>query len=284
MQSNPAGLQPNRHVDQLERVNVLGVGIHDTNPREAVKVLDQAIETGKRGYACVTGVHGIMESQADPDLQRIHNGSLLTVPDGMPNVWIGRGKGHKTMQRTYGPDLMLDVCAHGVPKGRRHFFYGGKEGIADQLKERLEEKFPGLHVVGTYCPPFRPLTDDEEADLAQRVQDAKPDYFWVGLSTPKQERFMHSHQHLETHIMLGVGAAFDLHTGHMTDSPNWVKKCGLQWFHRMCQEPKRLGPRYLINNPKFLWKITLQLGRIKHYKLETFAHETTWKEANHPHV
>ena len=253
------------------RVNVLGVGVHAVHPQLAVDLLENAVAEGRKGYVCVTGVHGVMESQEDEALRRIHNESLLTVPDGMPTVWVGRLAGQRAMRRTYGPDLMVDVCEQSVATGRRHFFYGGKEGVADELRDNLQKRFPGLIVVGTYCPPFRPLSEEEEADLAARIGDLQPDYLWVGLSTPKQERFMASHRELDVKVMLGVGAAFDLHTGRMVDAPDWMKAMGLQWLHRLCQEPTRLARRYLINNPRFLWKIALQLCRIRHYKLDPLA-------------
>ena len=130
----------------------------------------------------------------------------------------------------------------------------------DQLKEALTKRFPGLKVVGTYTPPFRPLTADEEADLARKVAETKPDFFWVGLSTPKQERFMDQYiSKLDAKVMLGVGAAFDIHTGRIKDAPYWMKFTGVQWIHRIYQDPKRLWKRYLVNNPKFVYQITLEL-------------------------
>ena len=244
---------------------MLGVGVHVVAPQAAVFLLETSVEKGLKGYVCVTGVHGVMESQRDPSLRDIHNRSLLTVPDGMPTVWVGRLKGRRDMRRTYGPDLMMDVCHATQTSGHTHFLYGGKEGVAEELSAQLQERFPGLKVVGTYCPPFRPLTDQEEKELGEKVATVNPDYFWVGLSTPKQERFMADHTHLQAKVMLGVGAAFDLHTGRMVDAPRWMKVCGLQWFHRLCQEPRRLARRYLVNNPVFLWKIILQLTGIVKY-------------------
>jgi len=250
------------------RVNVLGVGVSVLNLDTAVAALAEALGTGRRGYVCVTGVHGVMESQSDPELRRIHNASLLTTPDGMPMVWAGRLAGHRTMSRVYGPDLMEQVFAWSQRSGATHFFFGGNTGVAEELKGRSEERFPGLRIVGTYTPPFRPLNATEEADLTAQVAAARPDFFWVGLSTPKQERFMAEYlPKLATQVMLGVGAAFDFHTGRVAQAPRWIQRSGFEWLYRTCREPRRLWKRYAKNNPRFVWGFTLQ--RLGLRKFET---------------
>ena len=235
------------------RINVLGVAISVTNMSEAVTAIQGWIKRNEHHYVCVTGVHGVMECQRDPYLTSVHNESGLTVPDGMPLAWAGRIEGFKDMGRVYGPDLMLEVCRVSVKERFSHFLYGGNAGVAKELRENLEKRFPGIRVVGTYTPPFRPLNSEEETDLADRVARAKPDVFWVGLSTPKQEYFMAKYlSKLDTKVMVGVGAAFDIHTGHVRDAPEWIKKLGMQWAHRLIQEPRRLWKRYLYNNPRFV--------------------------------
>lgn len=250
------------------RVNVLGVGISVLNLETAVATLAGAVREGRRGYVCVTGVHGVIESQSDEALRRIHNASLLTTPDGMPMVWLGRHAGHRSMERVYGPDLMERVFAWSQGSGATHFFYGGNTGVAEELKGRLEARFPGIRVVGTYTPPFRPLTAGEEAALVERVAALRPDFFWVGLSTPKQERFMAAYlPRLETKVMLGVGAAFDFHAGRVDQAPRWIQRSGFEWLYRLAKEPRRLWKRYLRNNPLFLWKIAGQLSGWRKYSL-----------------
>jgi N-acetylglucosaminyldiphosphoundecaprenol N-acetyl-beta-D-mannosaminyltransferase len=247
-----------------KRVNVLGVGVHAVNMDDALQVLRTAVEHSQKGLICVTGVHGVMESQRDPRVKSIINKSLLTIPDGRPMMWVGRLTGHDRMTQVTGPDFMLAVCGLSVPLGYSHFLYGGKPGIADELKHCCERKFPGIRIVGTYTPPFRPLTQTEQQHLCDMVSDSRPDIIWVGISTPKQEFFMAEYlNQLDTKIMVGVGAAFDLHTGHLKDSPQWVKAAGMQWFHRLLQDPARLWRRYLLNSTSFLWNITLQLLRLK---------------------
>ena len=244
----------------IPRANVLGIGISAINMEEAVQFSDCFIREKRRGYICVTGVHGVIEAQSDPDLRTILNSSFLTTPDGMPTVWVGRLQGFSRMRRVYGPDYMMELCAISVAKGYRHFLYGGKPGVAERLAGVLTTKFPGLQVVGTFTPPFRPLTPEEEDGFIAQVKQGSPEIIWVGLSTPKQERFMARYlDRLEVKLMVGVGAAFDIHTGGIKDAPEWMKRAGIQWAHRLIQEPKRLWKRYLINNPKFVWKVSLQL-------------------------
>ncbi len=251
------------------RCNILGVGVSAINMDEAVAIADKHIGQGGKGFVCVTGVHGVMEAQSDPGLLEILNRSLITTPDGMPTVWVGRYRGHRGMGRVYGPDFMMEFCAQSVARGYRHFLYGGNAGVAERLAKVLQDKFPRLQIAGTYTPPFRPLTPTEKSDLVEMIRDVKPHVIWVGLSTPKQERFMAEYiDLLETHLMVGVGAAFDIHTGGIADAPAWMKRSGLQWLHRLCQEPGRLWKRYLINNPKFIWKIGLQLLRIRCYRMK----------------
>ena len=253
----------------IPRVNVLGIGLSVLNLDSALAAISAALANKIKGYICVTGVHGVMESQGDPALRGILNRAFLNTPDGMPMVWAGKLRGHREMNRVYGPDLMNLVCDWSRQKNYTHFFYGGADGVALELKRRLEEKFPGLKVVGTYTPPFRALNADEEAELVRTVAALKPDMIWVGLSTPKQERFMAQYgPKLEATLMFGVGAAFDFHAGRVRQAPRWMQRSGLEWLFRLGCEPKRLWKRYLKNNPIFLWKFFCQLAGVKKYGLE----------------
>ena len=244
------------------RADILGIGVHAINMQQAVAAIDDAVRARRKGYVCVTGVHGVMEAQSDVEFKRILNNSLLTTPDGMPTVWVGRLQGFQQMERVYGPDLMLEVCRLSEERGYTHYFYGGNDGIAAKLANSLRERFPKLRVVGSTTPPFRSLNPVEELALREELEKSRPDLFWVGLSTPKQERFMARYfESLNCTLMLGVGAAFDIHAGIKKDAPAWIKRSGLQWLHRLLQEPKRLWKRYLVNNPKFIFEITLQLLR-----------------------
>lgn len=259
--------QTSEHHYAPPRANLLGVGISAITMQTAVEQADNLLRLGGKGYICVTGVHGIMEAQHDAAFRNILNQSFLTTPDGMPTVWVGRLQGH-TIERVYGPDFMIALCQHSVSRGYRHFLYGGNEGVAEMLKRSLESTVPGLQVVGTYTPPFRPLLPAEFEELHHLVEETRPDVMWIGLSTPKQERFMAEYlERLNVPLMAGVGAAFDIHTGRIQDAPAWIKKIGMQWLHRLLQDRKRLWKRYLINNPKFLWMILLQFSGITKFQL-----------------
>jgi N-acetylglucosaminyldiphosphoundecaprenol N-acetyl-beta-D-mannosaminyltransferase len=258
------------------RANVLGIGIHALDLPSAVERVESTVLGGGKEYVCVTGVHGVMEARRDPEFRRILDRALLVTPDGVPTVWVGRLQGHAQMGRVFGPDLMLDVCHRSVKKGFTHFLYGGKPGVANDLRINLNRWFPGIRIVGTFTPPFRPLDALEQTDLENVIRRLRPDIVWVGLNTPKQERFMAENiDRLACRLMIGVGAAFDFHTGRLKDSPGWVKHAGLQWMHRLCQEPSRLWKRYLINNSSFLLQIILQLTGLKVYKLNSEALATT---------
>lgn len=248
---------------ELEWTNVLGVRISVIDQDRAREILFDAVRTGRRGYVTVTGVHGVMEAQDDADFRAILNNALLTTPDGMPMVWMGRLQGQRRIARVYGPDLLLNLCEHSRAENFSHFFYGGVAGVADELARQLQQRFPGLEVRGTYTPPFRPLNREELSELQKRIEETCPDFFWVGLSTPKQERFMAEHLDLlpQTKIMLGVGAAFDLLTGRVKQAPVWMQRSGLEWLFRLSQEPRRLGKRYLINNPRFAIKAAAQITK-----------------------
>jgi N-acetylglucosaminyldiphosphoundecaprenol N-acetyl-beta-D-mannosaminyltransferase len=245
---------------------VLGIPVEPLDMEGAVTRVAEELEGRRNGYVCLIGVHGIMEAQRDPNLAQVYARATLMVPDGTPTVWVGRWQGFRKMQRVAGPDLMLEIFRRKEFAGRAHFLYGGKAGVAEELRERLTQRFPWARIVGAYTPPFRDLTLEEEESLTARIREAKPDIIWVGISTPKQERFMmRLLPSLDSTLMFGVGAAFDFHTGRIKDSPQWVKQAGLQWLHRLIQEPRRLFWRYLRNNSTFLWHITLQLTGLRTY-------------------
>jgi N-acetylglucosaminyldiphosphoundecaprenol N-acetyl-beta-D-mannosaminyltransferase len=249
-------------------VNILGVGISVLNLQSALDEIAGAIREKRKGYVCVTGVHGVMEAQTDENFQRILNNAFLCTPDGMPMVWMGKIHGHSEMRRVYGPDLMLDVCAWSEKNPCRHFFFGGADGVADLLARKLKERFPKMEIMGTFTPPFRPLNSDEEKQFVETVRAARPDILWVGLSTPKQEKFMAEYlPKLDATLMVGVGAAFDFLSGRVKQAPRWMQRSGLEWFYRLCSEPRRLAGRYFKNNPLFVAKVAMQLSGLKKYTL-----------------
>jgi N-acetylglucosaminyldiphosphoundecaprenol N-acetyl-beta-D-mannosaminyltransferase len=247
----------------IPRVDVLGVGVSAVNMTTAVEEITGWIERREQHYVCVTGVHGVMESQRDAELRRIHNASGLTTPDGMPMVWAGRWAGASGMRRVYGPDLMLALAQRAAERGWRSFFYGGRDGVADRLIATLAARFPGFVAVGSYSPPFRALSDEEDGAVIERINAARPDLVWVGLSTPKQERWMAAHvDRLDAAVLLGVGAAFDINAGTLAQAPHWMRASGLEWFYRLIREPRRLWRRYVSIVPLFMLKIVGRRPRL----------------------
>lgn len=253
----------------IPRVDVLGVGISAIDMAVAVATIESWIACRESHYVCVTPVHSVMECQRDPELRCVFNASGLTTPDGMPLVWLCRLKGYRTVSRVYGPDLMLALCERSVGRGYRHFFYGGAEGVPERLAASLQQRFPGLLVVGTYSPPFRPLTSEEDVQVVQMINEAAPDVVWVGLGSPKQDQWMAAHVgQLAAPVLIGVGAAFDFHAGRKKQAPLWMQRSGLEWLFRLLTEPRRLWRRYLISNPKFVFLVLAQVLGLRHSSLE----------------
>jgi N-acetylglucosaminyldiphosphoundecaprenol N-acetyl-beta-D-mannosaminyltransferase len=250
----------------VPRANVLGVAVSAIDLESAVSLASRWVDAGDPGYICLTGVHGVMEAKADAAFRHILNSATINAPDGMPMTWVGRLQGFRQMDRVFGPDFMATMCRLSVQRGYRHFLYGGQPGVAELLRENLHAKFPGIQICGTHTPPFTSLTPEQEREIIDRVRESKPHIVWVGLGTPKQERFMAQYvDRFQVPLLVGVGAAFDYHTGRIRDCSRWVKRAGLQWAHRAMQDPARLGKRYLRNNPAFLWHIAIQLSRMRSY-------------------
>jgi N-acetylglucosaminyldiphosphoundecaprenol N-acetyl-beta-D-mannosaminyltransferase len=209
-------------------------------------------------YVAVTGMHGVTESQRNPQFRTVLLEADLVVADGMPLVWLGRWHGHDMRRRVYGPELTESFCKATGGK-HRHFFYGGAPGVADQLASVLRQRF-GIEVAGTYCPPFRALTAEEDEAVVRQINAAKPDVVWIGLSTPKQETWMYEHRKkVLAPVMFGIGAAFDLNTGKLKQAPEWMRENGLEWLFRLLAEPRRLWRRYLVFGPVFAWRVSLEL-------------------------
>lgn len=230
-----------------DHFEVLGVRVDAVQIPDVVARMERWIsERQGSHFVAVTGMHGVSEAQRDPSFKEVLNKADLVVPDGMPLVWIGRLRGHDLKRRVYGPELMLAFCEKTACKGYGHFLYGGAPGVPEDLAEHLMKRFPGLRVAGTYSPPFRPLTAEEDAEIVDMINKADPDVLWVGMSTPKQERWMYEHRDkLRVPVMVGAGAAFDLNVGRVRQAPRWMRENGLEWLWRLIQEPRRLWRRYL---------------------------------------
>lgn len=246
-----------RKVDksQIPTCNIMGVNIAAINMEWLMKYVDKNINQLHGDYICVSNVHTTVTSYEEADYCAIQNGGLMAIPDGGPLSTIGRKRGYKDMERTTGPSLMGEIFKISAEKGYRHFFYGSKEETLELLEKNLNKNYPGIQISGMYSPPFRDLTDEEDAMVIKMINDSKPDFVWIGLGAPKQERWMATHQGKIDGLMLGVGAGFDYYAGNIERAPEWMQKNNLEWVYRLMQDPKRLFKRYFYTNTKFIWNV-----------------------------
>ncbi|MCK5579846.1 MAG: WecB/TagA/CpsF family glycosyltransferase [Candidatus Omnitrophica bacterium] len=239
-----------------EVVDILGVNISAVNLELAGQEIDRWIQNRQKVYVCVAPVSTIMDCQDDPEYRKIVNNAGMVTPDGMPVVWLGKLSGNKTIQRTYGPDLMRQTCDVGQKRGYRHYFYGGTSDTLQILEQRLKEQFPDINIVGKYSPPFRKIQEIEKDTVLEEINSFAPDILWVGLGSPKQDYWMSQHRDkLNVPVIVGVGAAFDFLAGVKPQAPGWMQKSGLEWLFRLCCEPGRLWKRYLIGNARFVYLV-----------------------------
>jgi len=252
----------------ITREDVLGIKVSAVNMDTAVRTLGEWIDRGDRQYVCVTGVHGVMESQRSAELKSIHNQAGMVTPDGMPLAWLLKRCGHADSDRVCGPELMPAVFIASQARGYRHFLYGAAPETLVLLRKRLLDVAPQAQIVGSFSPPFRALTPAEDESVVEMINGSGADIVWVGLSTPKQEYWMASHRPmLAAPVLIGVGAAFDMHAGLVRRAPVFLRRTGFEWTYRLLKEPRRLWRRYLRHNPQFVALVALQwlsLGRTRH--------------------
>ncbi len=263
--ANEAQVPPSRPAT-MERVNVLGVGAMPLDLDRAVATLARWRDERRREYVCVVSVHGLVVSQRDPIIRNALNRCGMATEDGMPLVCWSRLAGFPQARRVCGSDLLDQVCAYGVPRNFRHYFYGASPKVLEQLVDLLQKRHPGLCVAGYRSPPFRPLTEEEDAADIATINETRPDFVWVGLGMPKQEKWMVSHLgKIDATALIGVGAAFDFHAGTKPRAPVWMQRSGLEWLFRLICEPRRLAHRYLVDNSLFLFHTLQQLSGLKTY-------------------
>jgi N-acetylglucosaminyldiphosphoundecaprenol N-acetyl-beta-D-mannosaminyltransferase len=247
----------------VHRREILGIPIAMLDYERAMDVMDRMVYEKHRGWVCAAAVHSVMVAQDDPLMKQALTDAVITVPDGMPIVWAVNQLGEHLPNRVYGPELMRRYCNRSVERGHRVWLYGGRDqGALVQLALNLRRKHPGIRIVGGYSPPFRSLTGEEDDAIAEQINRAKPDVVWVGIGVPKQEKWMvRMRPRLDVPVMCAVGAAFDFHAGRVSQAPRWMQERGLEWTYRIAQEPRRLLPRYLYTNPRFMYEFTRQYAR-----------------------
>jgi glycosyltransferase, WecB/TagA/CpsF family len=243
--------------NKIPTCNIMGVHIAAIDMEWLVSYLEQHIKDLSGDYIAVSNVHTTCMAYNDASYCKVQNNALMAIPDGGPLSSLGRKRGYR-MQRTTGPSLMGEIFAVSAAMKYRHYFYGGSEETIRILREKLEKNYPGIQIAGMYSPPFRPLTEEEDAEAIARINDTEADFVWVGLGAPKQEKWMAEHQGKVKGLMIGVGAGFDYFAGNIKRAPQWMQKANLEWLYRLLQDPKRLFKRYFVTNIEFIWNAVIR--------------------------
>ena len=242
----------------IPTVNILGVDIAAVNMTWLIKFTCDYIDTLSGEYVCVDNVHTVVMSYEDEEYRIIQNNSIMCIPDGGPLSVIGRKRGAISMERTTGPDYLNEVLNISRQNGWRHFFYGSNHDTLKKIEANILEAYPGIQIVGMISPPYKNVSVEEDERICEKINSVSPDFVWVGLGAPKQEKWMFSHQGRIKGLMVGVGAAFDYYAGNIRRAPIWMQRNNLEWLYRLIQEPRRLFARYFITNLKFIWNVIIK--------------------------
>lgn len=254
--------------EQAGKINIVGVNVSCLPLSDTLDRIGEYISGRGSHYVLASNVHTLMMSRGDPSYRRIHNAADICLPDGKPLVWAARILGGARIERICGRDLMSALCARSLAKGYSHYFLGGQEPVLRTLVSTLQNRYRGLRVAGYYSPPFRPVTAEEDARMIQAINESGADILWVGLGAPKQEKWIGEHAgRVRAPVMFAVGAAFDYLAGNIKPAPPWIQRAGLEWFVRLCSEPRRLWRRYILNNPKFVFLIACQALRLRKFPI-----------------
>lgn len=250
----------NRRVDKslIPTCNIMGVNIAAVDMGWLVGYLSAHINDLSGDYICVSNVHTTVTAFEDREYLKIQNGGIMAIPDGGPLSSVGQRRGFENMKRTTGPSLMGEIFKISAENCYRHYFYGSTDETLKKLYASLTETYPGIQIAGMYSPPFRPMTEEEDRESVEKINETKPDFVWVGLGAPKQEKWMAEHQGKVNGLMVGVGAGFDYYAGNIKRAPGWMQKCNLEWVYRLLQDPKRLFGRYWHTNTRFIWNVMIK--------------------------
>ena len=242
----------------IPTVDILGVRIAAIDMDWLISFTTEHVRELSGDYICVSNVHTTVTAYEEEEYRDVQNGGILAIPDGGPLSSVGRKRGATGMSRTTGPNYMGEVLQKSEEHGWKHFFYGSTQETLDKLKAELQKTYPHLEIVDMVSPPFRPMTEEEDREIVERINLASPDFLWIGLGAPKQEKWMAEHQGKVKGLMVGVGAAFDYFAGNIKRSPQWMQKANLEWLYRLLQDPKRLFKRYFVTNSKFIWNVVVR--------------------------
>ena len=255
----------------MERVccTILNTNIDVTDMQRTIIYLSESLEEFRGKYICVSNVHTTVMAFRDEEYRKVQNSAAMALPDGKPLSLVSRRRGFSEAERVPGPDLMPKIFELSKEKGYRHYFYGSTQDTLDKLKKQLQGKYPYLQIAGMYSPPFRPLTEEEDLEIIAKINETKPDFVWVALGAPKQEKWMYDHLNKVTGVMLGVGAAFDFEAGTVKRAPHWMQELCLEWLYRIMQDPIRLIPRYLDTNVSFMWNTAKETRELRKQRRKT---------------
>lgn len=237
---------------RTERTNIFGVNYCIAKTEEAVHHVLEHLEELRGQYICFSNVHTTVMAKEDHSYAEILNCASMVFPDGAPIAKIQSKRGFDFVERVAGPDFMENMFIDTMDGKVSHYFYGSTEKTLSHLRDQLQLKYPGLIIKGMYSPPFRQLTDEEDAEDVRRINESGADIVWVGLGAPKQEKWMNAHQGKVNAVMMGVGAGFDFHAGTIQRAPRWMRKIGMEWLYRLVKDPVRLFSRYIVTNIKFV--------------------------------
>lgn len=244
---------------------LLGMRVDATSYEDASRRVVRWAREGRSAYVCVATVHMTMEAFDSPDFRRVVNGAELVTPDGRPLVWALGVLGVKGASQVRGTDLTTHVVERAAREDVPIGLYGGTPVLLETFAGMLEERYPGIRVACKIAPPFRPLTPEEDEAVTREIAASGARVLFVGIGCPKQERWMAAHKGRVPAVMLGVGAAFDFHTGRVRQAPRWMQVAGLEWVFRLLMDPRRLWKRYAKHNPRFVGLFLMQLIGLKHF-------------------
>ena len=237
---------------------ILGVNIAAVNMNDVLSFTHDHIKELSGEYICVSNVHTTVTAYKDPSYLAVQNNAIMALPDGGPLSSVGRKRGYTQMERVTGPSYMEEILKVSGQYGYRHFFYGSSKETTDKMADVIKERYPDVIIAGVFNPPFRPLTAAEDTEVIKMITETQPNFVWVGLGAPKQEIWMAEHQYKIPGLMVGVGAAFDYLAGNIQRAPEWMQTANLEWFYRLCQDPKRLFKRYVVTNTSFIWNAVIR--------------------------
>jgi N-acetylglucosaminyldiphosphoundecaprenol N-acetyl-beta-D-mannosaminyltransferase len=237
----------------LTKHNVLNTLVSSGSYEDFLETITDLPRLKSSAYVCFANVHMLMEAQQDPYFNHVVNSADVVTPDGKPVSLLMNSIYSRKQERVCGMDLFPDILKKATEKKRSVFFYGSSDEVLTYLKTKASSEFPELKITGSYSPPFRALSSEEDQEVIRMINDAKADFIFVSLGCPKQEKWMYAHKDVIHGCMLGLGQAFLTYTGFEKRLPVWARNLSLEWLYRLFLEPKRLWKRYLIGNSKFIF-------------------------------